>query len=111
MTLVSIDVGRIRDWDSFHDIFAEALGFPGFYGCNMNAWIDCMGYLDEPESKMSSASVPRGEVLTLQLDGIDDFAARCPEQYAALLECTAFVNWRRVQRGEGALVALSFYKS
>ena len=36
--LVRIDTKRIRDWASFHDVFAEALGFPDFYGRNMVAW-------------------------------------------------------------------------
>jgi hypothetical protein len=54
--------------------------------------------------------VPPGGVLTLQLDGVDEFAARCPEQYAALVECAAFVNWRRSSAGDGAVLALAFYK-
>ncbi len=35
---VRIDTNRIVDWNSFHDVFAEAFGFPDFYGRNMNAW-------------------------------------------------------------------------
>lgn len=37
MTLVKLDTRRITDWDTFHDVFAEVFGFPGFYGRNMNA--------------------------------------------------------------------------
>jgi len=29
-----------------------------------------------------------------------------PEQYSALLECVAFVNYRRVKRGEPAVLAV-----
>ena len=40
--VVRIDGDRIVDWDTFHNVFTEAFGFPGFYGRNMNAWIDCL---------------------------------------------------------------------
>jgi hypothetical protein len=59
---------------------------------------------------MSTVTVPAGEVLTLQLDGVEGLAARCPEQYAALIECAGFVNWRGSSKGEGAVLALAFYK-
>ncbi len=90
--VVRLDCRQITDWESFHSVFAKALGFPAFYGRNMNAWIDCMSYLDEPGAGMTAISIPAGGVLTLQLDGVDEFASRCPEQYAALVECAAFVN-------------------
>lgn len=52
-----------------------------------------------------------GDVLTLQLDDVADFAARCPEQYEAVIECDAFVNWRRTEVGERPILALSFFNS
>jgi hypothetical protein len=108
--VVRIDTTRICDWDSFHAVFKEALGFPEFYGANMDAWIDCMTYLDDPEAGMTTHHVPPGMVLTLQVDAVDGFASRCPEQYEALVQGSAFVNWRRVERGDPAVLALSFYK-
>jgi hypothetical protein len=111
MVLVALDTRPITDWETFHDAFKEALGFPQFYGRNMDAWIDCMSYVDEPGAGMSSVHAPPGEVLVLQLEHVADFAARCPEQYAAVVECSAFVNWRRIEMGKGAVLALSFYKS
>jgi hypothetical protein len=107
MPVVTIPVSQITDWDSFHDIFADVLGFPGFYGRNMNAWIDCLTYRDEDDG-MASVQVPDGDVLTLQLDEGQAFKTRCPEQYAALIECSAFVNWRRIDAGQRPIVALSF---
>ena len=106
-----IETARIRDWGSFHDVFAEAFGFPDSCGRNMDAWIDCLTYLDEPEAGMSAVHVPQGGVVTLQLDAVDDFAARCPEQYCAVVECSAFVNWRRLELGAAPVLALSFFKS
>jgi hypothetical protein len=111
MTVLQIDTHRITDWPTFHAVFAETLGFPEFYGNNLNAWIDCMSYLDEPSSGMSSIHVDIGEVLVLKLDDVDDFSERCPEQYKAIVECSAFVNWRRIEKGQAAVLTLSFYKS
>ena len=109
--VVSIPTKRILDWETFHDIFAEKLGFPNFYGRNMNAWIGCMTYLDDPSASMTAIHVPRGSVLTLQLEDVDEFLARCPEHYAAIVESCAFVNWRRLERREPAVLALSFHQS
>lgn len=110
MGVVKIDGTRIYDWQSFHRVFAEALGFPDFYGNNMDAWIDCVSCADDPSAGMVSATVASGGVLTLQIENVDLFAKRCPEQYEALVEAVAFVNWRRVENGEGALLALAFAK-
>jgi hypothetical protein len=96
--IVQITTAQIVDWPSFHDVFANALGFPEFYGRNMNAWVDCLTYADEDDG-MRNVVVPAGEVLTLELDGVASFAKRCPEQYAAVVESSAFVNWRRIEQG------------
>ena len=110
MKLVKLDTRPIVDWETFHSVFKEVFGFPDFYGRNMNAWIDCMTHLDDPSAGMSRIHVSSGDVLVLGLDDVDAFASRCPEQYRAIIECTAFVNWRRIERGEPAISALSFYK-
>ena len=54
MPIVRIDASRITSWDTFHDVFAKDFGFPDFYGRNMDAWIDCMTCLDDPESCMTT---------------------------------------------------------
>jgi hypothetical protein len=106
---VQIDSSKITDWDSCHDHFGATLGFPGFYGRNMNAWIDCMTCLDDPEASMTSVHVPPGDVVVLCVAAVSDFKKRCPEIYDALIECSAFVNWRRIEKGEPAVLSLSFY--
>lgn len=108
-TIVRIDGHRIADWESFHDVFAEALGFPDFYGRNMNAWIDCLTYLDDPEAGMTNIHVNGGGVLTLVIENAGDLKQRCPEQFEALVECSGFVNWRRIDQGETPVLALAFY--
>lgn len=107
-TLVQLDTRRITGWYSFHSVFHEVFGFPDFYGRNMDAWIDCLTSLDAPDEGMTRVHAPPGGVLVLQLDHSADFAGRCPKQYAALVECAAFVNWRKIEVGEGPVLALSF---
>jgi len=109
--VVVIDTERIVDWASFHAVFAEAMGFPDFYGKNMNAWMDCMTYVDDPDAGMSKVTVERPAVLTLQLESVTEFADRCPDQLAALIDAVAFVNWRRIEQGEPAVLTMSFYRS
>ncbi len=111
MVLVRIDTRRIRDWPSFHDVFADAFGFPDFYGRNLDAWIDCLTWLDDPTAGMTTVHAPAGGVVVLQLEHVNEFARSCPDQYAAVIECTAFVNWRKIEMGEQAVLALSFCKS
>ncbi len=110
MTLVKLDTRRITGWESFHDVFAEVFGFPDFYGRNMDAWIDCMTWLDDPSAGMTTVHAPPDGVVVLELEHVDDFVSRCPEQYEAIIECAAFVNWRKIEIGESAVLALSFYK-
>jgi hypothetical protein len=105
---VRLDLSEVTGWESFFDLFAAELGFPDFFGRNMNAWIDCMTNLDSPEAGMTSVHVPRGQFLVLELEGVSEFRRRCPDQYAALVESAAFVNWRRLEKGEPAVLTLSF---
>ena len=98
-----VDTKKITDWDSFHSVFAEAMGFPAFYGKNMNAWVDCMTYFDDG---MTRFTVPPGELFHLEVANTKDFAQRLPEIFQAFMESAAFVNWRRQEKGEPAILAL-----
>ena len=107
---VQIDGSKITDWGLFHDYFSETFGFPHFYGRNMNAWNDCMTSLDAPEHGMTTVHVATGDVLVLCISGATDLKKRCPDIYDTLVECSAFVNYRRIEMGEQAVLALSFYR-
>lgn len=109
MTFVRIDASLINDEESFHTVFSEALGFPGYYGRNMDAWIDCMGYLDDPVGGMSSVHVAPGCTLGLVIDNARSLKQRCPAIFDALVECAGFVNWRCSERGQSPLLALAMY--
>ena len=104
---VSMNSQKLVDWDSFHDEFSRVFGFPAFYGRNMDAWIDCMTVLDAPDDGMTMIHCAPGEILTLEMLDADDFI-RCKEQYEALVRCAAFVNKRRLDVGEPAVLELTF---
>jgi len=103
MASVRLETWRIVDRESFHDVCAATFGFPAFYGRNMDAWIDCMTYLDDG---MSRFDLPRGEVLTIEVMEFDDFESRLPAIAKDLLECAAFVNERRAEQGEPPRIEL-----
>jgi RNAse (barnase) inhibitor barstar len=107
---IQIDCSKISDWESFHNYFSKAVGFPRFYGRNMNAWIDCMTDLDAPETGMSSVHVSAGDTLILCLSEAHALKKRCPDIYDALVECSAFVNYRRIEMGKQAVLALSYHE-
>jgi hypothetical protein len=107
-TVVQINTAGIANWDSFHAVFSEVLGFPDFYGRNMNAWVDCMTSLDEPADGMTRVHAPKGGVLVLCLSDATDFAVRCPEIFNALVDSVAFVNHRKMEVGEPPVLAMSF---
>src|SRR5262245_50244144 len=108
MPIVRVDGAQLRDWDSFHDVFASAFGFPEFYGRNMNAWIDCMTSLDAPEHGMTSVHGSPSDPIVLQLDNAN---AVPKEIFDALVNCAAFVNWRRLEIGSPPILMLSFYRA
>ncbi|QWV14695.1 barstar family protein [Marinobacter adhaerens] len=105
--LVVVNGKKLIDWGSFHREFAAAFGFPDFYGNNMNAWIDCMSSLADPDEGMTKIHCAKGRVVTLQIDHAADMKAEHPELFSALLESVAFVNWRLVQVGEPPVLALA----
>lgn len=105
-TVVAIPTSRIFDWATFHGVFEELLGFPPYYGGNMNAWIDCMTYVDDPDAGMVKTPIQPGELLALRIDNAAEFQRRRPEQYDALVECAAFVNYSRIEQGRQPVLTL-----
>jgi hypothetical protein len=69
-----------------------------------------MTYLDDPDATMTTIHVTPGDVLVLCVSGAPELKKRCPELFDALLECTAFVNYRRIKQGQPAVLALSFHE-
>ena len=93
MANVKFESDRVRDWETFHSYSKEVFGFPDFYGNNMDAWIDCLTYIREGDG-MSRFHLKKGEMLHIEVTETKDFHTRVPEIFEALVECTAFVNFR-----------------
>ena len=105
MPIAEVDLRAVNDWDTFDDVFAGALGFPEFYGRNMNAWIDCLTYGDD---SMTAFEFGPADPLTLQLRGCKVLRDRCPDLFEAIVDCASFVNWRRIQMGDAPVLMLSY---
>lgn len=96
--------------DRFHDTFAKTFRFPSFYGRNMDAWIDCMSSLDEPNESMTKIHVGKGNVLTIKISNHEYFKKPGKQEWLDLLECSAFVNHRCTEPGINPLTALAFFE-
>ncbi|MGN6505182.1 MAG: barstar family protein [Tepidisphaeraceae bacterium] len=107
MPTVRLDASRLSDWDAFHTVFASEFGFPDFYGRNMNAWIDCMTDLSE-DTGMTSVRGSATDPVVLYLNNTN---AVPKEIFEALVECAGFVNWRRLEVGEPAVLILAFHRA
>jgi hypothetical protein len=94
--------------EGFHDAFAQTFGFPAFYGRTMDAWIDCMGALDDPSSGLTRDFGPDAGLVTLRLAGAEQLKTGAPAQWDDLIECSAAVNLRRIEAGQGPILALAF---
>ncbi len=107
MVIVLLDSGDLQSFPSFHDTFQREFGFPDFYGRNMNAWIDCMTSLDEPNDGLTSVHCAKGDLVTVCLANAGQIPA---DVFEALNECAAFVNWRRIEVGELPVLALAYHR-
>jgi hypothetical protein len=107
MATARLNTNRISDWKSFHEESRQAFGFPDFYGMNMNAWIDCLTYIDEGDG-MSRFELGESEMLEIEVSDSEAFKSRLPEIYDALVKSSAFVNFRRVECGDRPVLSLTF---
>ncbi|HZB13393.1 MAG TPA: barstar family protein [Chryseolinea sp.] len=104
---VRINAQLITDWETFHDLFKKVFGFPDFYGKNMNAWIDCMTYIDDKDSGMTRVWITKNDTLVIELTNSKKLKQRCPDIHSALLECAAFVNFRKIENKEQSMIAIA----
>jgi hypothetical protein len=107
MARVRLNTDKITDWQSFHQACKETMGFSDFYGINMDAWTDCMSYLDE-DAGMTRFLLSEGEALHIEITDTESFNSRLPEILVALLECSAFVNQRYIEDGKLPSISLVF---
>ncbi len=107
MATARLGTESITGWQSFHEACREVFGFPDFYGMNMDAWIDCMSYLDE-DAGMTRFNLAAGEMLHVEVSATESLNRRLPEVFDALVECSAFVNQRYVEDGKAPVLSLVF---
>lgn len=93
---IKIDLSSINSWDDFHNHFIENYNFPNYYGRNMDAWIDVM---DEYYTGLS--------LILIKNPGYTFSSDRNP-YLSALLDCTAFINYRRRTDKERSYFIVSF---
>ncbi len=105
MTTLVLPTGRITDWPSFHAECARLFGFPGFYGANLNAWIDCLSGLGDDDG-MTAIRLQPGQPLSLRVPGFEAFSTDHPEVCAGFLGAVAFVNKRYIEAGESYRIVL-----
>jgi len=75
-TLLVIDLSDVFDSATLHVLLSDQLGFPGYYGMNWDAFIDCFGEWD-------SAPLPG----VLRIVGGSLLATRLPREARLLREC------------------------
>lgn len=97
MAIHRVNGKDICTWQNFHDYFESEFNFPGYYGRNMDAWNDCM------------SDIVEAEIITLHITSVNELKEKGLDIYEAIVECSAFVNWRCTEKGGLPLIALSFY--
>lgn len=105
MQVVRIDTQNIKDKQGFHKEFKNVMGFPDFYGMNMDAWIDCMSDIN---GGMTKPILNTNEPICIELTETEDFNKRLPGVMDDLIECTAFVNQRFIQAKQDKFLVLKF---
>lgn len=108
MKRIRLETTEIVDRSSFHEAFKELLGFPEWYGANMDAWIDCMSDLEDTKSSITQFKLSPGETLIIEVVGTESFAKRIPDVFAAFVACTASVNQWYLSRTGEPVVTLAF---
>ncbi|HYD94351.1 MAG TPA: barstar family protein [Noviherbaspirillum sp.] len=105
MPTVTLDGRRLGDWHAFHAECRTAFGFPGFYGGNMDAWIDCLSGLRDDDGMTRFALGP-DEVLRIELAHAGELRRAAPEILEALRACAEEVNERCAENGEKPVLDL-----
>jgi RNAse (barnase) inhibitor barstar len=106
--LIRIDARRLTDAASLHAALAEAFGFGPSYGKNLDALVDCLTHLDNPPSGLSRVQVFPGEVALMAIEHTQGMSKHTATQVKALVDVVAFVNWRRLEKGQPPVVAMAY---
>src|SRR5262249_47651084 len=106
--LIRIDARRLTDSAGLHAALDEAFGFGPGYGKNLDALVDCLTHLDDPQTRPSRVQVFPGQVALLVLDHTHGLAKPAAAQGKALGDAGAWVNWRRLEQRQPPVLALAY---
>ena len=109
--LIRIDARRLTDTAGLHAALSEAFGFPPFYGNNLDALVDCLTRLDDPQAGLSRVQLFPGQVALVVIEHARETCTQTAAQVKALTDAAAFVNWRRLEQGQPPVIALAYEPS
>src|SRR5688572_31967680 len=107
MKTIQVDEGIFKDDSIFHKQFAEIMGFPGFYGCNWDAWIDCMSSIRSPQEEMSKVTVGKSELLEIEILIKDGNSYYRTPTWGHFCSCVAAVNGRFARSGSNTRLVVT----
>ena len=96
MKIIKLQAKDLTTWQAFHNTFKQELKFPNYYGNNMNAWIDCM------------SDICLEDNIKIVIENIDELIRTNNDIYEALVECSAFVNYRQIETNTS--LSLAYFK-
>lgn len=105
--IIRLDARRLNDSAGLHAALNEAFGFTDEYGNNLDALVDCLTYLDDPKTRMSRVQLVPGQVALLVLEH-NDAKGKQATVVRTLLDAIAFVNWRRLEKGQPPVLAVAY---
>lgn len=105
MADIQLNGEQITDWESFHDVCADAFGFPEFYGRTIDAWIDCLSYLRDDEN-MTKFHLKPDEVLQIVISHSAVLKKAAPDLLEEVAFCIEGINDRYSDYGEKPALAL-----
>ena len=105
MAIVRLNGASITDWPALHSACRNAFGFPEFYGCNMDAWIDCLSYLRDDDG-MSRFRLKPDETLRIEVSDAGLMRQSAPEILDELEFCVGVINDRYADYGENPALEL-----
>ena len=105
MAIVRLNGAGITDWPSFHRECRSAFGFPEFYGCSMDAWVDCLSYLRDDDG-MSKFRLKPDETLRIDVLDAELMRKHAPEILHEMEFCVGVINERYADYGENPALEL-----
>jgi RNAse (barnase) inhibitor barstar len=108
VTTLFLDARSFADQELLHDELAFKLGLPGWYGRNLDALLDCLSSIGDPQSNLCDHWDWRTEKQLVLL--VRDFSATVVDSnlMMAFLDVVAHANQRLQQRNATNRICIEF---